>query len=212
VTQEVLARAGISESLIPRTLYALRALDLIDEGGAPTPIFETLRLAPENEYQKRQEDWLKAAYADVFSFVDPTTDDETRVRDAFRSYQPIAQQSRMVTLFQGLCVAAGLMPEKKSESKPRAIPVRATATIRHVAPRTPATATRKSLFAPALQHQEPSRSLPPALSGLLKAIPDASRGWTQTDRDKFYSTFGTVLDFSIPIRKEAELNENGGQE
>jgi hypothetical protein len=29
-------------------------------------------------------DWLKAAYAEVFSFVDPMQDDETRIRDAFR--------------------------------------------------------------------------------------------------------------------------------
>ena len=34
--------------------------------------------------------------------------------DAFRTYQPIGQQERMVLLFQGLCTAAGMIPEKVS--------------------------------------------------------------------------------------------------
>src|ERR1700716_2236116 len=67
VSAEALGRAGISESLIPRTMQALTTLDLIDETGKPTPTFEGIRLAPEAEYKKRLEDWLKGTYADVFS-------------------------------------------------------------------------------------------------------------------------------------------------
>src|SRR5712692_2796663 len=103
INKEVMRRASVAEGLISRTLQALQTLDLIDEKGMPTQTFEALRLASEAEYKKRLEDWLKSAYADVFAFVDPMKDDETRIRDAFRNYHPIAQQPRMVALFQGLC-------------------------------------------------------------------------------------------------------------
>jgi hypothetical protein len=132
INADVLGRASIPPSLIPRTLQALQTLDLIDEEGNPTPTFEAIRKAPEAEYKRSLEDWLKGAYAEVFAFVDPATDDEVRIRDAFRSYNPAGQQDRMVTLFQGLCVAAGLAPDKPSsprntprpaaQPRPRAVP------------------------------------------------------------------------------------------
>ena len=189
VTAEVLGRAGISDSLIPRTLQALQSLDLIDEAGMPTQVFEGIRLAPEAEYKKRLEDWLKGAYADVFSFVDPLKDDETRIRDAFRSYQPVGQQGRMVTLFTGLCTAAGLVAEKKSH-RPAAsatfTPRQRTVAKRFVAER----------FKDAPRH--PS-SLPAPLAGLLENLPAEGDVWTKEEREKFMATFGTVLDFCFPI-------------
>ncbi|ADP70888.1 hypothetical protein Rvan_1638 [Rhodomicrobium vannielii ATCC 17100] len=118
VTADVLLRAGISQSLVSRTLYALQVLDLIDEQGAPTKTFEGLRLAPEAEYKQRLSQWLQSAYADVLKFVDPADDDETKIRDAFRSYQPVGQQARMITLFLGLLAAAGMVAEKRG-SQPR---------------------------------------------------------------------------------------------
>ena len=113
VNAEVLERASISGSLIPRTLQALETLDLIDAEGRPTPILEGIRVAPQAEYQHRLKEWLNGAYADALQFVDPATDSEIKIRDAFRSYRPIGQQSRMVTLFTGLFAAAGIGPEKQ---------------------------------------------------------------------------------------------------
>jgi hypothetical protein len=40
--------------------------------------------------------------------------------------------------------------------------------------------------------------LPSALAGLLESLP-SSRKWTQVQRDKFVTTFSTVLDFCIDI-------------
>lgn len=212
INADVLARASISPSLIPRTLQALQTLDLIDESGSPTPIFEAIRTAPEADYQRRLEEWLKGAYSEVFSFVDPATDDEVRIRDAFRSYNPTGQQDRMVTLFTGLCAAAGLMPEKTT-SAPRP---RAAATASRAAP-TPApsrigrvaTALRPTGLLKPTSSRHQSGTLPPALAGLLESLPDASVGWTKADRDKFYTTFGTVLDFCIPIRTAAQMGDSG---
>src|SRR4051812_46381549 len=78
----VLGRAGISDSLIPRTLQTLQILDLIDDEGRPTQTLEGLRRAPEPEFQNRLAAWLNAAYADVLQFIDPGTADEGAIRDA----------------------------------------------------------------------------------------------------------------------------------
>jgi Family of unknown function (DUF5343) len=209
VNSEVLARVGIAESLIPRTLQALQTLDLINDIGNPTETLEGIRLAPEAEYKKRLEDWLKGTYADVFSFVDPTTDDETRIRDAFRSYQPVGQQSRMVTLFQGLCTGAGMIPEKAAPtSRTRA----SSASPRVAAPTARRSAPTKS--PPPKQTPSASGSLPPALTGLLGSLPDAAAGWSKASRNKFVKTFEVVLDFCIPIREgsKEETQDNGGQD
>jgi Family of unknown function (DUF5343) len=197
VDAEVLGRAGIAQTLIPRTLQSLHALDLIDaKTGMPTSTFEALRLAPEAEFKKRLGEWLKGAYADVFAFVDPSKDGDGRIRDAFRTYHPVGQQQRMVLLFQGLCAAAGLIPEKAATSKATS-PARPAASVT-IAPRQRAVAKRivAERFKDAPRH--PS-GVPAALAGLLSSLPPEGQGWTLDQRNKFYTTFGTVLDFCFPI-------------
>lgn len=197
VTAEVLARAGIAETLIPRTLQSIQTLDLIDsETGMPTPTFEAIRLAPQAEYQKRLEDWLKGTYADVFSFVDPTKDDETSIRDAFRSYQPVGQQGRMVALFQALCTAAGLIAEKPASPRP----IRSVRPAPNFTPQMRATARRivKEQFPPPPASPVPM-GLPASLAGLLTSLPAEGTGWTAPKRDSFLKTFSAVLDFCFPV-------------
>src|SRR5688572_7472873 len=109
INADVLARASVSASLVPRTLYALQTLDLITESGEPTEVFERIRRSPEAEYKQRLLEWLNGAYADVLQYIDPATADEVAVRDAFRAYNPVGQQARMVTLFMGLYAAAGVV-------------------------------------------------------------------------------------------------------
>ncbi|MHC2216635.1 DUF5343 domain-containing protein [Rhizobium leguminosarum] len=122
VDSEVLGRAGISDSLIPRTLQAMQTLDLLDEDKRPTEIFEGLRKASEPDFRNRVAEWLNAAYADALAFIEPSTAEETDIRDAFRSYKPIGQQDRMVTLFIGLYAYAGI----RAERAPRQPAVRKT--------------------------------------------------------------------------------------
>jgi hypothetical protein len=193
INGEVLGRAGISESLIPRTMQALVTLDLIDEMGKPTATFEGIRLAPEVEYKKRLEDWLKGTYADVFSFVDPTQDDETKIRDAFRTYQPVGQQTRMVTLFQGLCAAAGIAPVKPAKPKPQA------SAPRNFAPLTQKRLAQASVKNTAAKQVVTNNGIPAPLAGLLASLPPEGGDWTQTQRDKFVNTFSAVLDFCFQI-------------
>lgn len=217
INAEVLVRAGVvTESLIPRTLQAIETLDLVDEDGKPTPTFDGLRLAPEAEFKQRLADWIKAAYADVFSFVDPATDDDIRIRDAFRSYKPFGQQGRMVTLFTGLCSKAGLIPEKASQApRPRSSsPVlRQHAPPRIVRPRSTLGKRPVSPSDARTSDAGLTGAVPAPLAGLLATLPTAEEGWTKEKRDGFMVAFGSVLDFCFPIKQAAKAaggKENGG--
>jgi len=191
IDHEVLARAGVSESLIKRTLQALRILDLIEENGQPTPVMESIRLAPEAEFKGALLQWLQSVYADVLQFVDPATATETQLRDAFRSYQPQGQQPRMITLFTGLFRSAGVGPASDGAPKaPRSKPN----------PIVKVAASKKERLPPKDVNGAGSAGLPtglhPALVGLLSSLP---AWWTKSDRDRFMTAFGAVLDLAVPI-------------
>ena len=212
IDQDVLARAGVPDSLIPRTLQSLRILDLITEDGSASEALERIRLAPEAEYQQRLTEWLNAAYADALAFVDPAKDDETAIRDAFRKYVPTGQQSRMVTLFIGLFIAAGVMPERSASAPPRKL-VSAGAALRPRPVRTHAPAlTRVSAGVGSTKRQPPEGNFPPAMSGLLASLPSNGSGWTKESRDKFMATFPVILDFCYPIETERSEEDRGEHE
>lgn len=200
INSDVLARAGVSGSLIPRTVQSLVALELINDEGMPTDTLEGIRLATATEYQQRVQEWLKAVYAEVFAFVDPATDDETAIRDAFRSYQPVGQQDRMVSLFLALCEEAGLRKPAQSEQAPRTATkkpaVRAAASVRSQRQAKPADHLGTPL----------ATGLPAPLAGLLQSLPSGNLGWTKEVRDKFVATFQSVLDYCVPIRSAKELD------
>jgi hypothetical protein len=178
-------------------------LQLIDDAGNPTPILKNIKSVPEANYKATLAEWVKSVYAEVFSFVDPETDDAVRVRDAFRTYVPHGQQSRMVALFLALCAEAGITSTtKKNESRPSA---RKANSGRSLVTTTGATASpargNRRLAPPQTtpRHSGISTGLHPALIGLIQSIPPAEIGWTQAERDKFYGTFGTLLDYAVPI-------------
>jgi hypothetical protein len=214
ISADVLARAGVSESLIPRTLQALQTLDLIDKDGAPTQTLEGLRLAPEAEYRDKLADWVRSAYPEIFLLVDPATADGTSIRDAFRGIEPRGQQDRMITLFQGLCVAAGLSPDKPARATPAA---RQSSSPRPTSPPPLAASTPRARSAvrrpirDAPKHQWPASTvpaLPPSLAGLLTSLPVDGEGWTAERRDKFMAAFGTVLDLCFPIVEEGSAGDD----
>ena len=188
VTPDVLLRAGVAETLLQRTLQTVQMLELIDEEGHHTEVLKKIRSVSEADYKATLAAWIKQVYAEVFKFADPAGE-ETQVRDAFRTYNPHAQQERMVSLFMALCAEAGLAPEsKKAEAKPR---------VRH------ASAAALTPRAKNPKHQAPTHEamrhgvLPPELAGLMARLPQ--NGWTQSTRDKFMKTFESVLDYVIPI-------------
>lgn len=195
ITKDVLTRAGVSDSLVARTLQSLQTLDLIDESGNPTPTMAKLRTVAEDEYKAAMAEWLQSAYAEVFQFADPRYDDAVRVRDAFRAYAPHGQQDRMVSLFMALCAEANIIEAQPGDGKQ---PARKSPRVgAPPAPKRPRVVATKA-SAPASPAPPPS-GLAPSLTGMLESIPKGGKGWTQVDRDKFLLAFSAVLDFAVPI-------------
>lgn len=209
ITEDVLVRAGVSEALAPRTHRTLQQLDLLDGDGNPTAELEGLRRASSDEFKPRLEAVVRAVYAEVFKFVDPAKDEIGRVHDAFRAYEPPGQRARMVTLFMGLCVAAGIVSESKAKSPSTPTTPRTARSSRP--PRrdgwVEANKTRGASFAgPAGtrisggQMYTPDGDIPSGLVAILAMLPKNGAGWTRARRDQFIQLFGNALDFAIPVR------------
>jgi hypothetical protein len=194
ITVEVLGRAGVNDSLVPRTLKTLEVLGLIDDTGKPTDALNGLRKAAQADFQARLADVVRGAYAEVLQYVDPATDDTSRIADQFRHFEPIGQLSRMVTLFLGLCVAAGIISEgatRKAAANPAPRPARRTVPVPRREPSVSPAANVRSLD---------GGTIPPALMGVLAALPTSGDGWTKARRDEFVKMFQSVLDFTIPVQ------------
>jgi hypothetical protein len=217
ITTEVLLRAGVAESLAPRVMAALVTLELITEDGQPTETLEQLRRAPEADFKVRLGAWLTGVYNDVFSFVNPDADEQS-IRDAFRSYNPVGQQTRMVSLFIGLCRAAGLRKDEQSAA-PRTTPRPVT--------RKPAVGNmqgkaRMTLKSSGTMHNATPGTtkhaqipgLPAPLVALLSKLPAEGAMWTQAERNKFEQAFKAMLDFSYEIGEQqgADGDTGGGDE
>ena len=184
VNAEYLGQLGITENIIPRVTRALEYLGLV-EGGKQTALAERLQVAPEDEWQGVLREAIINAYREVLRVVDPTTASRKQVDDAFRPMKPKGQRDRMVTLFLGLCYAAGIevkeppsrRPGKgeagKGSKKPdiRLRPSRSTAVLTPMIER------------PALP--SPGR-LHPALTGILAAVSDLE---TLEDLERWIESF-----------------------
>jgi hypothetical protein len=166
---DVLMRAGISEGLAPRTLHALRQLDLIDEAGNPTEALLGLQRATSDEFRDRAAEVIRAAYAPIFQFTDPSEDPPERVRDAFRAYTPTGQQGRMVTLFMGLCEWAGIVGERAKSVTPRPRQAMGKA---HKPPKPKKSAEIST---------PPANALDPAVSGVLFGVTNEDVGSLSDD-------------------------------
>ena len=203
-TNDVLLRAGISDSLVPRTISSLQQLDLTDEDGNPTSELEALAKVPETEYKDRLADLVRAVYAEVFSFVDPAKADLTAIRDAFRAYTPRGQQRRMVSLFVGLCEAAGIIteaPKPARNSRRRSTRDSSQKSTKANSGSSKPASSKQGSSRPAQKPSTPPAhgSLPPALAGLIASLPPDGESWTKDEREKFLTTFPVVLDFCYRI-------------
>jgi hypothetical protein len=201
ITPDVLTRAQVPESIASRTLNSLKMLDLVDEAGEPTQQFKDLRLARgEDEYHERLQEWLRAVYAEVLQYTDPSTDSPDRVAEAFRTYEPAGQRRSMASLLIGLWRYSGLPVPSEQVSRPR--PTAPRAPRRQAAPRsTPAVPIQPS---PTIESTD-EPGLPPGLVGLLRQIPRNGNSWTPKRRDDFLAAFTAVLDFSVPVKEPVPM-------
>jgi hypothetical protein len=113
-----LQQIGVTEALAPRTLHTLTFLGFYDDNGHVTPEFDALRHAQEPDFKPRLAALLQEAYAPILEVLDPATATPRDVENAFRGhgYLPTGQLPRMVQLFMGLMIYAGLMPEDRRKA------------------------------------------------------------------------------------------------
>ena len=160
-------------------MQSLIVLDLVDSEGTPTEVFEGLRLAAEGDYKQRLQEWLKATYSDVFQYVDPAEDSENAIRDAFRTYTPVGQQSRMVSLFIALCETAGLREAKTKSERPASKPTTKPKQRKN----------KKSEEQPAQRKANfDGGGIPSAVTGLIQSLPKEGGSWSEAKRCLLYTS------------------------
>jgi hypothetical protein len=206
VTLDVLRRAGIHESLVRRTIKALRLLELIDENGRPTEQFKVLAKVRPDEYKDAFAGYLRSVYQDVFTITDPANGNIGAIRNAFWGYKPPGQRETMVRLFLGLCAYAGLIPEQKQE-RPAPSPRK---------PKDATTATRSRKRGPhggeqpatPQQQQEQEKQPPPtpppspalldgidpALVAWFQKIPSTGTPWSKDDKERWFTALRAMVD------------------
>ena len=204
IDTDTLATIGIAEGNQPRTLAALKFLGLVTEGNRQAPEFERIGRASNEEYAGVLEEILREAYAPVLQIVHPAEDDFNKIDDAFRQYVPSAQRSRMVALFIGLCVDAGIAPEGIAPEPKRA----PTQTPAHR--RTPRARQGGS--------DGPSGSSPRtgvdlrAIHAWVDQLPTSGR-WSDHLRSRWLNAVTAAVDFAIEVgetEQSAEGEEGAG--
>lgn len=198
ITADILTRAGISESISRRTLQSLRELELVDDSGQPTPVFEAFRQTRVDEqYREDLQNWLRDIYADILRYGDPSTDDPHHIQEAFQTYEPAGQRPAMTSLLVGLWRYAGL-PVAASEASSR--PTKTASKTR-----TP----RKRAHKGTDSSIGPVGELPSGLVGLLHQIPEPGESWTSERRKSFLTAFEATLDFTIRVDEEPQQVAQG---
>jgi hypothetical protein len=196
VDAEFLVQIGIGEGMTARTLRALEYLGLIAEDGSLTPLFEEYVVASDEDAAAVLQGAVRRAYDPIFRAVDPSTDDRSKVHTAFRTMQPSGQWARMVTLFLGLCQAAGIAvkeppsnrPGKEGppRDKPRGTGARKPPPVTRVQPNQ----GMQDLFSGNIGGVR--GRLDPALAGIVAKIPEID---TREDLERWWTMFRSAFEF-----------------
>jgi hypothetical protein len=212
-----LIQLGINDSMAPRTIRALHFLGFIQADGNPTPHLAEYVQASDEQAQTLLKQAIVRSYAMVLRAVDPETDPRSKIFNAFRTMRPQGQWDRMVTLFLGLCRAAGMDVKEAPVARPgrldgpREQRVQRRPTWRgaeHVAPprsligaRAPQRMAPDTSF---ISHAQSLGSLDPSLVAFLEKLQEIG---SIDDLDVWFQTFRTLFAYVLARKPQSALTE-----
>lgn len=199
IDNEYLRDAGIPEGTIARTLFALRFIGLIDEGGLISEPLKSIHTSTDEEYKGILSGLIREAYKEVFDVVDPSQDTQGRILNVFRRYTPASQRNRMVIFFLGMCREAGIptldVPKTRGMSTTQAM----KETSRRTSIKTVGTIPRREkTMTTAIT------GIDPALEGLVKSLPVAGTPLNEERRKQWLEMAEATLKFVYPEQDKQE--------
>jgi hypothetical protein len=205
IDADYLTQIGIGAGMAPRTLRALDFLSFRNPDGTATDRLQSYITASPAEAPQVLAAALKSSYDVIFRAVDPTAADRTQVWTAFKTREPSGQWTRMVTLFLGLCRAAGMDVKEPPSDRPGKLTVKAVR--RAVVPpgsRAPVKARIGSGQAakpppPQLPPAPPPGRLHPAVQAWIDEMPSAGTQWDRSDFESWLAIFKASVERAYRI-------------
>jgi len=199
VDADFLGQLGIGAGMTNRTIRALEFLGLtqVEDEGAPTPLLEQYIVSGEAEAEALIGEAIRKSYEIIFRAVDPAVDDRNRIHTAFKLMKPQGQWVRMVTLFLGLCQAAGMAVKEPPSNRPGkdsgvARGPRKEARLKGNGQRDSWPREGTAIKPPVTLPAAPSRTLDSALVGILGKVADLE---TAEDLEAWVTMFSAAFKF-----------------
>ena len=202
LTTESLQLVGITASTASFTVRALLFLGLVEDTGAKTALFESIRQARSEEFPEILARAVRQAYSEIFIIADPAKADETAIADAFRKYEPAKQRRKMVSLFLALCEASGIIqtaPKRRvrvSSSQPRS---QRTSTPTPTAPVPNETVSSRNDDSLEIDLR--------LISSIVQQLPRNCQ-WTSQRRERWLDAMTSAIDLLIDIQDEPVSMDN----
>jgi len=207
IDPEYLRDAGIPEGTVHRTFFALKFLGLLDEEGELTSALKSIATSTDEEYRSILSGLIRDRYSDVFSVVDPAEDAQDQILNVFRRYTPGSQRKRMVIFFLGMCREAGIatldVPRPRAMGRSREV-----AETRPRVKTSGASVVSKGVVR--AKGTVESRSIPPALEGLVRSLPAVGTPLSARSREQWLKMASATLAFLYPEEGAPDGTPDGG--
>jgi hypothetical protein len=193
IDPDFLGQLGINEAMVNRVIRTMEFLGFTDpaDEGARTPLLDQYIVSSEDDARALLGEAIRKSYEVIFRAADPTQDDRSKVLVAFKVMRPEGQWTRMVTLFLGLCKAAGMDVKDPPKDRPAASEskkARSERKAQKAKRKTDADTTPQPLALPPAH----SRALDPALASIVGKVSELE---TLEDLDAWYAMFKAAFQY-----------------